>query len=198
MVEPLRHRQTKEAATDMFSLQPPRHIPTLPWAGIILRDGAYSLRTLVGRARGIDRRADEPAGRVHAFVPDDGADRICYRRAGTRRRRLHDRFVRHVGGVDDDDAAVRPIRQVVECGRRVGPHEFAAAKALQRLQSRGKYDRLHALEIELSRVRGEPRRSRGARTSDNGHRPRRAHGDHHRRREGACEHVSTPHQILCS
>jgi hypothetical protein len=30
MAEPLRHRQTKEAATDMFSLQPPRHIPTLP------------------------------------------------------------------------------------------------------------------------------------------------------------------------
>jgi hypothetical protein len=28
MVEPLRHRQTKEAATDMFSLQPPRHIST--------------------------------------------------------------------------------------------------------------------------------------------------------------------------
>jgi hypothetical protein len=28
----LRHRQTKEAATDMFSLQPPRHIPTLPVA----------------------------------------------------------------------------------------------------------------------------------------------------------------------
>jgi hypothetical protein len=32
MVEPLRHRQTKEAETDMFSLQPPRHIPTLPFA----------------------------------------------------------------------------------------------------------------------------------------------------------------------
>ena len=30
MVEPLRHRQTKDAATDMFSLQPPRHISTLP------------------------------------------------------------------------------------------------------------------------------------------------------------------------
>jgi hypothetical protein len=27
-VEPLRHRQSKEAATDMFSLQPPRHIST--------------------------------------------------------------------------------------------------------------------------------------------------------------------------
>ena len=32
MAEPLRHRQTKEAETDMFSLQPPRHIPTLPIA----------------------------------------------------------------------------------------------------------------------------------------------------------------------
>ena len=30
MAELLRHRQTKEAATDMFILQPPRHIPTLP------------------------------------------------------------------------------------------------------------------------------------------------------------------------
>jgi uncharacterized protein YabE (DUF348 family) len=30
MAEPVRHRQTKEAVTDMFDLQPPRHIPTLP------------------------------------------------------------------------------------------------------------------------------------------------------------------------
>src|SRR5262245_48401464 len=30
MVKPLRHRQTKEAATDMFYLPPPRHISTLP------------------------------------------------------------------------------------------------------------------------------------------------------------------------
>jgi hypothetical protein len=29
MVEPLRHRQTKEAATAMFDPQPPRHISTL-------------------------------------------------------------------------------------------------------------------------------------------------------------------------
>ena len=28
MVEPLRHRQTKGAATDMPGLLPPRHIPT--------------------------------------------------------------------------------------------------------------------------------------------------------------------------
>ena len=30
MAEPLRHRQTKEAATDMFYLKPPRYISTLP------------------------------------------------------------------------------------------------------------------------------------------------------------------------
>ena len=30
MVEPLRHRQTKGAETDMSGLPPPRHIPTLP------------------------------------------------------------------------------------------------------------------------------------------------------------------------
>jgi hypothetical protein len=28
--KPVRHRQTKGAATDMFGLQPPRHTPTLP------------------------------------------------------------------------------------------------------------------------------------------------------------------------
>src|SRR6516165_1775122 len=32
MAEPLRHRQTKGAETDMPSLPPPRHIPTLPCA----------------------------------------------------------------------------------------------------------------------------------------------------------------------
>jgi len=30
MAEPVRHRQTKGAATDMFDLQPPRHTSTLP------------------------------------------------------------------------------------------------------------------------------------------------------------------------
>ena len=29
MADPLRHRQTKGAATDMVDLTPPRHIPTL-------------------------------------------------------------------------------------------------------------------------------------------------------------------------
>ena len=34
MVEPLRHRQTKGAATDMFYLMPPRHISTLRKAAV--------------------------------------------------------------------------------------------------------------------------------------------------------------------
>src|SRR5437764_9510109 len=35
MVGPLRHRQTKEAETDMPGLPPPRHIPTLPAVPIL-------------------------------------------------------------------------------------------------------------------------------------------------------------------
>jgi hypothetical protein len=34
MVEPLRHRQTKGAATDMFYLKLPRHISTLRKAAV--------------------------------------------------------------------------------------------------------------------------------------------------------------------
>src|SRR6202795_3105281 len=35
MVEPLRHRQTKGAATDMFYLTPPRHISTLHFSDVL-------------------------------------------------------------------------------------------------------------------------------------------------------------------
>jgi hypothetical protein len=44
MVEPLRHRQTKEAETDMSDLQPPRHISTLPLRGL---DGIIRQRRLI-------------------------------------------------------------------------------------------------------------------------------------------------------
>src|SRR5262245_26319999 len=42
MVEPLRHHQTKEAATDMFYLPPPRHISTLPKSGPTAMSAAMS------------------------------------------------------------------------------------------------------------------------------------------------------------
>src|SRR6266403_5568300 len=45
MVEPLRHRQTKGAATDMFYLTPPRHISTLQ---ILLQKSAYRRRGTAG------------------------------------------------------------------------------------------------------------------------------------------------------
>src|SRR5229473_4024389 len=48
MVEPLRHRQTKGAATDMPGLPPPRHIPTLPNSAGPVRDPQGPLR---GRQR---------------------------------------------------------------------------------------------------------------------------------------------------
>jgi hypothetical protein len=39
MVEPLRHRQTKGAATDMPGLLPPRHIRTLPVCVLAASEG---------------------------------------------------------------------------------------------------------------------------------------------------------------
>ena len=50
MVEPLRHRQTKGAETDMPSLPPPRHIPTLPTAAIHLVEPTVALRISEGAA----------------------------------------------------------------------------------------------------------------------------------------------------
>src|SRR5258708_12526845 len=48
MAEPLRHRQTKEAATDMFSLQPTRHISTLHIASIRSAAEPWTLREQSG------------------------------------------------------------------------------------------------------------------------------------------------------
>ena len=51
MVEPLRHRQTKGAATRMLDLTPPRHIPTLP-------SDAGPSRAREGRLRGKGRHCN--------------------------------------------------------------------------------------------------------------------------------------------
>src|SRR5258708_39514809 len=63
MVEPLRHRQTKGAGTDMCYLKPPRHISTLPSKGEILASRCFPLgpqtRTLldvVGRSQTCHQR----------------------------------------------------------------------------------------------------------------------------------------------
>src|SRR5215216_1814856 len=60
MAEPLRHRQTKEAETDMFSLQPPRHISTLHIAADA--NASYLRPVFVGqRSRMEARRRPNPA-----------------------------------------------------------------------------------------------------------------------------------------
>jgi hypothetical protein len=48
MAEPLRHRQTKEAATDMFYLKPPRHISTLPKTEVVLHERPFRLTPVNG------------------------------------------------------------------------------------------------------------------------------------------------------
>src|SRR6516225_2627684 len=71
MVEPLGHRQTKEAGTRMPDLTSPRHIPTLPTAADFrtIQDGPQSLRVIRRLpvtwqcvARG-GRASDKPRGR---------------------------------------------------------------------------------------------------------------------------------------
>src|ERR1700756_1314381 len=43
MAEPVRHRQTKGAATDMFDLQPPRHISTLREAAVCINQHFWEI-----------------------------------------------------------------------------------------------------------------------------------------------------------
>src|SRR6202011_2469594 len=76
MAEPLRHRQTKEAATDMFYLKPPRHISTLPKATfeegpVLLRvsDAGRSQRCGLHRGRRPKAFNEGTRGKLQAVAP---------------------------------------------------------------------------------------------------------------------------------
>jgi hypothetical protein len=60
-VEPVRHRQTKGAATDMFGLQPPRHTPNLPIRAIRIQRCNRPQSTLCGHS--------EKLHAVHGITP---------------------------------------------------------------------------------------------------------------------------------
>ena len=62
MADPLRHPQTKGAATDMVDLRPPRHIPTLPYAEI---QTEVILLSRYGRS---DARRSTRTRRAHAHA----------------------------------------------------------------------------------------------------------------------------------
>src|SRR5258705_3046276 len=51
MVEPLRHRQTKGAGTDMCYLKPPRHISTLPFASVWPDHGDFRSTLVTGHSQ---------------------------------------------------------------------------------------------------------------------------------------------------
>src|ERR1700720_4788809 len=57
MLEPVRHRQTKGAATDMFVLPPPRHTPTLPSRAVRRPRSEWPL---MARLRSSGGRSDFP------------------------------------------------------------------------------------------------------------------------------------------
>jgi hypothetical protein len=72
MAEPVRHRQTKGAATDMFDLQPPRHISTLRIPPVAGRSSEGALT---------EPTADARACRWELVkVPDRAATRVNRRR----------------------------------------------------------------------------------------------------------------------
>ena len=91
MAQPVRHRQTKGAATDMLSLPPPRHISTLPAPdtchlrcrhtphGFHLSDFDTSKRSRDRRPNGrLARPADTGFGKGrHAVVAGPGSLQYC-------------------------------------------------------------------------------------------------------------------------
>src|SRR6202035_1679477 len=86
MVEPLRHHQTKEAATDMFSLQPPRHISTLPKITVRRRaiDGELAPESdkSAPKASAAPSANADLAVAVGASYADSSRRRACVRGAG--------------------------------------------------------------------------------------------------------------------
>jgi hypothetical protein len=67
MFEPLRHRHTKGAATDMPDLTPPRHSPTRPIAGLQAA-GHSSIPYLTKKIRLKDRQDREGKGLVFVLA----------------------------------------------------------------------------------------------------------------------------------
>ena len=64
MAEPVRHRQTKGAATDMFDLQPPRHISTLRISPVAAHSGHRLLSEPTA--------GTQPCRREPLFMPQNG------------------------------------------------------------------------------------------------------------------------------
>ena len=75
MAELLRHRQTKEAVTDMFTLQPPRHIPTLPFSTEMVKaEGSYMSASPVRR----DKAALSSGCKSHPANAPAGSNRSSH------------------------------------------------------------------------------------------------------------------------
>jgi hypothetical protein len=94
MVEPLRHRQTKEAATDMFNLKQPRHISTLPNSYLNIAVPQTNVITIAVRPRravfqvmGTKRQIlTTSAERPDASCPSPGSHRVRPHNPAARRR----------------------------------------------------------------------------------------------------------------
>ena len=89
MVEPVRHRQTKGAATDMFDLHPPRHISTLPFATEMVRCGELSKWAIhVIRCTAEKHRSFPPSPTNHPMAINAGSGHRPPHQKATYRLRL--------------------------------------------------------------------------------------------------------------
>jgi integrase len=82
MADPLRHRQTKGAATDMVDLTPPRHIPTLPTAGVLHLRESVSF-TPASRQSALSRQSQSASRRGLAMPRHVCARPVAGSRTGT-------------------------------------------------------------------------------------------------------------------
>jgi len=79
MVEPLRHRQTKGAATAMFYLMPPRHISTLPIAPFCQFSGCFRSSPISGPFQGPPaclKRATFGSRRAHSIISSERTNEV--------------------------------------------------------------------------------------------------------------------------
>jgi hypothetical protein len=109
MAEPVRHRQTKEAATDMFDLQLPRHTSTLPKP--VLSIGLHTRWTSCAESL-----LEDMVGNAQ-------------RLGGDGQRRIHRRRGRKEGCIHHEQVGVimRAAKHIERRGRRIGAHSHGAA-----------------------------------------------------------------------
>jgi hypothetical protein len=173
--EPVRHRQTKGAATDMFDLKPPRHISTLRYLVVGTRNGQGPGSTRadlrpkkklgLGHCetpppRRSARRLGQASGDVASRMEGPQSGRDCF--AGTRDDGSSS-FMPCRGAPTPPGSAPRSTPGSMLSARSTRPRPNSAGDSAHR-RERGRARRRQVARRGVPRVGGatRPRRARGA------------------------------------